>query len=317
MIYELNTIQNMDYLDFLKSLDDNSIDSFITSPPYWQLRDYGFKGQIGLEPKYQDYIQKLVDMMVEMKRSLKPEGTIWINLGDTYMGGLSGSGGDCGKHTNINPNIKGTKFDGVKKMGMQNKCLMLIPHRFAIRCVDELGLILRNDIIWAKRNGMPESATDRFSKKHEFIFFFVKQEKYYFDLKSIKDKSNYDNTRAKKLKGSFQKNTNYCGRDLSGGLGDTDGFKNPGDVSDFWDINTKPNSAKHYAMFNSDLIDKPIVSGCPKGGIICDPFCGTGTTLFRAYELNRNFIGNDGKKDYVDDANKLWQEIKSQERMFK
>jgi len=116
---------------------------------------------------------------------------------------------------------------------------------------------------------------------------------------------------------SFQKNTNYCGRDLSGGLGDTDGFKNPGDVSDFWDINTKPNSAKHYAMFNSDLIDKPIVSGCPKGGIICDPFCGTGTTLFRAYELNRNFIGNDGKKEYVNDANKLWQEIKSQERMFK
>jgi len=294
----------MDYLGFLKSLDDNSIDSFVTSPPYWRLRDYGFEGQIGLEPKYQDYIQKLIDMMTEMKRALKPEGTIWTNLGDTY----SNSGGQGNRHKQAKAF---GNFSPHKVKDMPSKCLLLIPHRFAIRCIDELDLILRNDIIWAKRNGMPESVTDRFSKKHEFFFFFAKQEKYYFDLDSIRDKCTTENKlRNKSLENYSKAFTAPLGKGSR--LEQHSKGKNPGDISDFWDIPTKPSSTKHYATFNSDLIDKPIIAGCPKNGIICDPFCGTGTTLIRAYQLDRQFIGNDGKLEYSEMANKNIEQVKQQ-----
>lgn len=312
---ELNKIYNTDYLEFLKSLDDNSIDSFITSPPYWQLRDYGFKGQIGLEPKYQDYIQKLIDMMTEMERALKPTGTIWINLGDTYARGsrnkkASNNQSLRSKHEfDIEPETK-PNYQGL------DKCLMLIPHRFAIRCVDELDLILRNDIIWAKRNGMPESVTDRFSKKHEFVFFFVKQTKYYFDLKSIKDKNKPDGRKDTMFKGSVKYKESGQTFAANGHERWNPDGKNPGDVSDFWDITTKPNKAKHYASFNSELIDKPIIAGCPVNGVICDPFCGTGTTLARAIQLDRQFIGNDGKLEYVEIANKRISEAKQQLKIF-
>ena len=189
------------------------------------------------------------------------------------------------------------------------------------------GWILRNDLIWAKPNGMPESVTDRFSKKHEFIFFFVKQQKYYFDLNSIRKplaessikrlsqnlemqigseripgktngnmkavctkipKENCESFGSPRAR-SHRKNDNtgfgtdgsgirnHSGNSLNHILG-----ANPGDVSDFWNITTKPNSAKHYATFNSELIDKPIICGSPKNGIILDPFAGIGTTLLRA-----------------------------------
>lgn len=320
---ELNEIYNTDYLDFLKSLDNNSIDSFITSPPYWQLRDYGFEGQIGLEPKYQDYIQKLIDMMTEMKRALKPEGTIWINLGDTY-------GGNNSRASNNGRAGFGTPREAIVSRGI-GKCLMLIPHRFAIRCVDELNLILRNDIIWAKRNGMPESVTDRFSKKHEFIFFFTKQEKYYFDLDGVRDKQKEISIKRSLSINHLEQRKDFGSKSFSISSEAQNSYykkfrenyskgivqgKNPGDVSDFWDITTKPNKAKHYASFNSELIDKPIIAGYPVNGVICDPFCGTGTTLVRAIQLDRQFIGNDGKLEYVEIANKGISEAKQQLKIF-
>ena len=167
--------------------------------------------------------------------------------------------------------------------------------------------IMRNDIIWAKRNGMPESVTDRFSKKHEYFFFMVKSEKYHFDLDAIRDrtetgldrcdiiKSNTSSNatalnsgRAKELekKGSYEFKNNPKG-------------KNPGSVSDFWDIPTKPSSAKHYATYNDSLLVKPILAGCPKDGIIYDPFMGTGSTAEAAIRAGRRFIGSEMSEDYV------------------
>lgn len=229
---------------------------------------------------------------------------MWINLGDSYGSNSGGMGlsdknridGGQPKFTN---NANST-LDFIQQKNGINKSLMLIPHRFAIRCIDELGLILRNDVIWAKRNGMPESVTDRFSKKHEFFFFFVKNQKYYFDLDGVRDKSILDNSRAKILGRGNQGYAKASGaqRDTSGGYGDTGGYKNPGDVSDFWDIPTQPSSDKHYATYNFDLIDKPIIAGCPEGGIILDPFAGTGTTILRAIDLKRQGIGIEGKKEY-------------------
>lgn len=199
---------------------------------------------------------------------------------------------------------------------------MLIPHRFAIRCIDELGLILRNDIIWAKPNGMPESVTDRFSKKHEFIFFFVKNQKYYFDLDAIREQYN-----GSTLKRASQPNTisvtfKYSDDKFTAQMGTIDRAKlnekgkNPGDVSDFWAITTKSNKTKHYATFNSELIDKPIMAGCPEGGIILDPFCGSGTTLVRGLQLGRNVIGIDGKEEYCKIAKERIEAVLSEPKFI-
>ena len=288
-------------LQELKKLADKSVNCVITSPPYWQLRDYGFDGQWGLESTFQEYLEHLWSMMDEIWRVLRDDGTVWINLGDTYGGGNAGQGGDCGKHTNENPDINGTRFNnGIKKP--LSKCLLLIPHRFAIGCIDR-GWIMRNDIIWAKRNGMPESCRDRFSKKHEYFFFMVKSQKYYFDLDGVRDKlkNNVEiRNKASEIYGRGSGSKQFS--EGSRIWGDENKGKNPGSVSDFWDIPTKPSKSKHYASFNTQLIDKPIIAGCPEGGVILDPFNGTGTTTLRAEQLRRNWIGIDGSEEYCEIA---------------
>lgn len=155
---EINKIYNENCLDTLNKMPDNFIDCVITSPPYFNLKDYDHKDQWGLENSFEEYLNKLYQMMDLIYKKLKNNGTVWINLGDTYD---------------------------------KNKCLLLIPHRFAIGCIDR-GWIIRNDIIWSKRNALPESVTDRFSKKHEYFFFMVKQNDYYFNLDAIRDKYKYE-----------------------------------------------------------------------------------------------------------------------------
>jgi site-specific DNA-methyltransferase (adenine-specific) len=261
---ELNKIIHADVLEGLKLIEDNSIDCIITSPPYYQLRDYGFSEQWGLEKTYQEYLDKMIMFMSECKRVIKPEGTIWINLGDSYnteSGNMKQKVYSNTKNTLMNGG-KINKEDYCKSKTLQGKSLMLIPHRFAIRCIDELGLILRNDIIWAKPNGMPESVTDRFSKKHEFFFFFVKSKKYYFDLDGVRGKHNAIPKKQKPLRqdcwNKQSAKSSYSFNDYN------PNGKNPGDVADFWSITTKGSSEKHYATFNSELIDKPIVAGSPE-----------------------------------------------------
>ena len=307
---EINKIYQEPCLNTVARMDDNSIDCVITSPPYWQLRDYGYEGQWGLEPTYQEYLENLWSLMDAIYPKLKDGGTVWVNLGDSYST-QSGTNaalarGKSYEHESTYLTNRGESGKLIKPKNMQNKCLLLIPHRFAIGCIDR-GWIVRNDIIWAKRNGMPESVTDRFSKKHEYFFFMVKSEKYYFDLDAIRDrtktgldrcdiiKSNTSSNatalnsgRAKELekKGSYEFKNNPKG-------------KNPGSVSDFWDIPTKPSSAKHYATYNDSLLVKPILAGCPKGGIIYDPFMGTGSTAEAAIRAGRRFIGSEMSEDYV------------------
>jgi DNA modification methylase len=335
---EINKIYNGDVLDTLKTFDDKGVDSVITSPPYWQLRDYGWNGQWGLEKTYQEYLEHLWLMMDEVWRVLKNTGTVWINLGDSYntiSGGTRGLVRNDKNYGKISQKaVLGQGFEQIKDANIPSKCLLLIPHRFAIGCIDR-GWILRNDIIWAKRNGMPESVTDRFSKKHEFFFFFVKQQKYYFDLDGVRDKHQQvslersmrglsennkwvngadgqtphhlsqprKNTKIEKkmaeLMGSPRARNHREDYNYNPDVINPNG-KNPGDVSDFWDVPTQPSSEKHYATYSFDLIDKPIIAGCPEDGIILDPFAGTGTTLLRAIDLRRKGIGIEGKKEYCD-----------------
>lgn len=296
----INKVYNEPCLDTLRKMSDKSIDCVITSPPYWQLRDYGYDGQWGLEPTFQEYLEHLWEMMDEIYRVLKDEGTCWINLGDTYARGTRAKYAHSNqslrsKHEKlIEPNTK-PNYEGL------DKCLLLIPHRFAIGCIDR-GWILRNDIIWAKRNGMPESVTDRFTKKHEYIFFFVKNEKYFFDLDSIRDKHKHSNDKRNDgNRHEYNDNAKSHNDDKVGATGVSFNplGKNPGSVSDFWDVQTKPSSNNHYASYNTDLIKKPILAGCPEGGIIYDPFMGTGTTAIASLRANRNFMGSEMSAEYI------------------
>ena len=363
---EINKIYNEPCLETLKRMPNDFLDCVITSPPYWQLRDYGYESQWGLEPTYNQYLDHLWEMMDEIYRVLKPTGTCWINLGDTYARGSRKKDGtnhtvSNAKEHHIEPYTK-PNYRGL------NKCLLLIPHRFAIGCIDR-GWIVRNDIIWAKRNGMPESVTDRFSKKHEYFFFMVKSEKYYFDLDAVRDKikevsierlqrgvsdtnkwvngasgnspHNLSQPRAN-IKTKIPKNsaemfgsprarqhreTNIKFGGNKGDGNDTgiysgnnwqpraDG-KNPGSVADFWDIPTKPSSNEHYAAYNDELIKKPILAGCPEGGIIYDPFMGTGSTAESALRANRKFIGSEMSEKYIDIANKRLEHYLLQQTLF-
>lgn len=276
---EINKIYCEPCLDTVSRMPDNFLDCVITSPPYWQLRDYGYEGQWGLEPTYQEYLEHLWSLMDAVYPKLKDGGTVWINLGDTYNGN---------KISNTNPMLNGSVHESniTKRVqpDIKNKSLCLIPHRFAIGCIDR-GWILRNDIIWGKVNAAPEPVTDRFSKKHEYMFFFVKNEKYYFDLNAVKDRNEQ-------------------------------GGRNPGTVSDFWDIPTKPNKLNHYATYNESLISKPILAGCPEGGIIYDPFMGTGSTAESAFKAGRKYIGSEMSEEYCKIAEKRLKALTSQLNLF-
>lgn len=338
---EINKVYEGNCLDLFKELDDESIDCVITSPPYWQLRDYKWDGQWGLEPTFQEYLEHLWQMIDEVYRVLKPTGTAWINLGDTYSTNSGSMGSELnqplfsdkaneslrfrqGKSSNSR-NGEWANRNGATHTGLPSKCLMLIPHRFAIGCIDR-NWIVRNDIIWAKRNGMPESVTDRFSKKHEYFFLMVKQEKYYFDLDGIRDKQSPATIKRYDYGWNGNEDRDYVNgpqNNMNRYLGDPEKKKeaiergkNPGSVSDFWDVCTQPSSDEHYAAYNDKLIGKPIVAGCPKDGITLDPFCGTATTGCRALELGRKFIGFEGSPKYVKMANKNLQPYLKQTQLF-
>jgi DNA modification methylase len=317
---EINKIYNEPCLETLKRMPDNFIDCVITSPPYWQLRDYGYDGQWGLEPTFQEYLENLWYMMDEVYRVLKPTGTAWINLGDSYS---TQSGTNVaisrGTHTTQDATYlvnRGESGKLIKDKSLPNKCLLLLPHRFAIGCIDR-GWIVRNDIIWAKRNGMPESVTDRFSKKHEYFFFMTKQEKYYFDLDGIRDK--LVNSPLVRNKSSEIYGRDSGSQQFSEGYrvwGDEVKGKNPGTVSDFWDIPTKPSNDAHYAKYNDELLKKPVIAGCPEGGLIYDPFMGSGTTAKMALRTNRNFIGSEMGEDYVKISDKGLIPQRTQTKLF-
>jgi len=299
---EINTIYKESCLETLSRMPDNFLDAVVTSPPYWQLRDYGYPEQWGLEPTYQEYLEHLWQMMDEIYRVLKPSGTVWINLGDTYHNATKWAFKNVAQ-TISNGNERNFIANKKINQGVPEKCLLLLPHRFAIGCIDR-GWIMRNDIVWAKRNGMPESVTDRFSKKHEYFFFMTKSEKYYFDLDAVKDRTITRDFLVRDR--DTTKLNNTPGRTKMAGLKENNyDFKNPGSVADFWDIPTKPSSVDHYATYNDSLLKKPVLAGCPEGGLIYDPFMGSGTTAAVCIRAKRNFIGSEMGQNYFDEAQKL------------
>jgi len=287
-------------LDKLKELEANSVDCCVTSPPYWGLRDYGVEGQFGLEKTPEEYVDKMVQVFKEVRRVLKDEATIWLNLGDSYATG-NGAKNTLSAKQNSN---KGSLTNGRKQVsGLKHKDLVGIPWRVAFALRQD-GWYLRQDIIWHKPNPMPESVKDRCTKAHEYIFLLSKSAKYYFDNESIKEPAVYTRRRTNITRGQGYGKAKGMGSkspDRDGGFECLNGKKNRRSV---WTVIAKPFRGAHFATFPQSLVEPCILAGCPKGGVVLDPFFGAGTTGLVAKKHNRNFIGIEMNEEYVKIAEK-------------
>ena len=340
---KINYCHNVDALVGLRKMKTGSVNCCITSPPYYGLRDYGVSGQIGLEPTPEEFIERLVQVFHEFFRVLRDDGTLWINMGDSYAG--SGKGAWDNKKAqkevyvpDTNPTIARMPktFAGVKP-----KDLMGIPWMLAFALRAD-GWYLRQDIIWAKPNPMPESVSDRCTKAHEYIFLLSKKKNYYFDSKAIQEPclgsnmlpvAGSDGTASpnsrKRLKGN---NKTFRG---GGVYTQNQSFHNSTDVEkqscgntaketlmrnkrDVWCVSSSTAyHGAHFATFPPELIMPCFLAGCPEGGLVCDPFMGSGTTLVVANQLNRNCIGFDINPLYCRLANQRREEAMAQTSLFR
>ena len=287
MTIELDTIYTGDALDVLRGLPDGSVNCCVTSPPYYALRDYGMDGQIGRESSPKEYVSRLTEVFAEVRRVLRPDGTLWLNLGDTYAG-------------------RGEEE-------IKPKDLIGIPWMAAFALRDD-GWYLRNDIIWMKENPMPESVKDRCARCYEHIFLFSKSKKYFFDYKAISEP--IAPATAERLKRGMKGGNKY-GKPVPGQPqpqsinrprehgeikdADINPLRNKRDV---WKINTVPFKGGHYAAYPPKLVETCLLAGCPEGGIVLDPFMGSGTTGMVASQMGRHFVGVELNPEYTELAYK-------------
>ena len=283
-------------LETLSSLEEKSVNTCVTSPPYWGLRDYGNGDQLGQEETPEKFVENLVNVFREVRRVLRDDGTVWLNIGDSY----NGSGGQGTK-----PNImskeaaEGRGGKAIKVNGIKPKDLIGIPWRVAFALQAD-GWYLRQDIIWHKPNPMPESVQDRCTKAHEYIFLLSKSAKYYYDNEAIKEdsaESSKDrlNQDIKNQKGSIR----IPGK-TNGTMNAVGGEKR--NKRSVWVVATQSYSEAHFATYPPELIKPCILAGCPEGGTVLDPFGGSGTTAQVASNLNRNAILCELNPEYVEIA---------------
>jgi len=279
---ETNVIHLGNCVERMQELPEGSVDMCITSPPYFNLRTYkDHEDQIGVEATPQEFVENLCNVFDQVKRVLKPEGVCWVNIGDTY----------------------------------KNKGLLQVPSRFEIEMTNR-GWILRNEIIWSKPNPQPTSSKDRFWTNHEKVYMFVKNKKYYFDQPRVPQKEI-------SIKRAFSKN--HMDKRKDKGTSDKEGFSLSSENQEahyvkmrerilageiptrpkftVWDITQKGYSGAHFAIYPVELLIDPIKSSCPEGGIVLDPFMGSGTTAVASLMHDRQYIGYDINQEYIDIAN--------------
>lgn len=280
-------------------LADGFVDLIVTSPPYFALRDYkdddgSLSGQIGAEQSVDAFVDALMAATSEMVRVLKPGGSIWVNLGDKY----AGSGG----HNNKNLGGAGRGPTEYPKRGARPKSLIGIPWRYAIRCIDELGLILRAEVIWSKPNGLPESVTDRVRRSHEQWFHFVREPRYYSAVDAVREPYMAPPAKAQKSKATSSRAHRNPTTLLDSDLAHNPLGKLPGSV---WTVATEPLKVPtelgvdHFAAFPSEWPRRIILAWSPPEGIVLDPFGGTGTTAAVAKALGRHGISIDLSAAYL------------------
>jgi DNA modification methylase len=284
-------------IDTLKTIPDGAVDCCVTSPPYFGLRDYGAEGQIGLEETPEEYIEKLVLVFREVRRVLRDDGTLWLNIGDSYAGSGKGAG-DTKKASKKQPlaSYNGNKAGAFKDAVIKPKDLIGIPWMLAFALRAD-GWYLRQDIIWHKPNAMPESVTDRCTKSHEYIFLLSKSERYYFNNDEIKEK-------AVGIPGGASKKIHD--KNAQGKHGKTSCFNIPWNADneyrnkrDVWIVYTKPNNDAHFAVFPERLILPCVLAGSRLGGCVIDPFLGSGTTAIVAIKNFRKYIGCEINPEYI------------------
>jgi DNA modification methylase len=295
-----------DCIEGLRTLPDASVHCCVTSPPYWGLRDYGHDGQIGLESTPDAYVARMVEVFREVRRVLREDGTAWVNLGDSYA---TGAGSYRNPGSDVSPIAHGGKQAYTKDYarsqpnrmpipGLKPKDLVGIPWRVAFALQAD-GWWLRQDIIWAKPNPMPESVRDRCTKAHEYVFLLTKSERYYYDAEAVSEAAA---TAGQAGLGFYPMRAAAMGRKPSGNEAKdpSDGIRpSTRNRRSVWTVTTKPYSGAHFAVMPPDLVEPCIKAGCPEGGTVLDPFAGSGTTLAVAAELGRSGIGCELNPEYI------------------
>jgi site-specific DNA-methyltransferase (adenine-specific) len=252
-----------DSLDVLRILPSNSVQCAITSPPYWGLRDYNIHGQIGLEPTLREFINHLVAIFNELKRVLRDDGILWLNIGDGYTSGNRGYRAADKKNPARAMNIRPDTPQGLKPKDLQG-----IPWRLAFALQDD-GWYLRSDIIWNKPNAMPESVKDRPTKSHEYVFMLTKSEQYYYDYEASKEMGLNGENRNRRT---------------------------------VWNINTQSFQDAHFATFPPKLVEPCIRIASKPGDFILDPFFGSGTVGVVCVQTSRNYVGIELNPEYIEIA---------------
>ncbi len=247
----------------LAKLASGTVQCCVTSPPYWGLRDYGVENQIGAEMELSDYIRDLAAVFAEVRRVLTDDGTLWLNIGDSYT-----SGGRTWRDTDKKNRARGMDYRAPTPAGLKPKDLIGVPWRLAFALQAD-GWYLRADIVWNKNNGLPESVKDRPSRIHEYVFLFSKSERYFYDYESVKEPA---------VRGSKRS------------------------CRSVWTINTEPCKEAHFATFPRDLVARCLNAGSQAGAVVLDPFFGSGTVGEVCAALDREFIGIEINPEYVEIA---------------
>lgn len=287
------TVRVGDCRDELRDIEPGSVQTCVTSPPYWGLRDYGHGDQLGLEPTPEEYVSNMVEVFREVKRVLAEDGTLWLNLGDTYSAQRwTGKG----EGQPINKKRDGHRdLNSVRHSGLPPKNLVGIPWRVAFALQAD-GWVLRSEIIWAKPGVMPEPVTDRPTRSHEQIFLLSKSQNYYYDHQAIKEPAATGSWDALRPIGGIKAVGENGNAKYSGNTPPNDGMRNKRDV---WTVSTKPYAGAHFATFPPDLIEPCVLAGAPVGGVVLDPFGGSGTTGMVANRLGRRALLIELNPDYA------------------
>ena len=313
-----------DCLELLATLPDASVQTCVTSPPYWGLRDYGADGQLGLEPTPAAYVEAMVSVFREVRRVLRDDGTLWLNLGDSYSNIGKSGGYTSGKHA---AGLQGTpcnllhqtssRVSGGRIEGLKPKDMVGIPWRVAFALQAD-GWYLRSDIIWAKPNPMPSSVMDRPTGAHEYLFLLAKGERYYYNADAIAEPAVSTPKRATDMRRGSSAMRGHAALRPRGKNEEQDdrrraGFNSRWDKAEaagavkatrnrrtVWTVAPRPFKGAHFATMPPDLVEPCVLAGAPVGGVVLDPFSGAGTTGVVAARLGREYIGIELNPEYVE-----------------
>ena len=308
------TLHHGDSLAVLRDLPDQSVDCCVTSPPYFGLRDYGVDGQYGLEASPAEYVETMRALFAEVRRVLADDGTLWLNIGDSYVSTASNNGGYSAKSGlrdgKLYANEKGLRANDSNvprriTPGLPPKNLYGIPWRVAF-ALQESGWVLRSEVIWAKRNMLPEAVTDRPTKAHEQVFLLTKGPRYWYDADAIREESApeqeaHNERYAREYVGHTARaaTTGQPGNVNNVGIHSRPG-KAGRNARSVWPISAQPFGEAHFAVMPPELAERCVLAGCKPGGTVLDPFSGSGTTGLAATKHGRKYVGIDLNAEYLD-----------------